>query len=168
MKILLRQWLNNDAEPLAMLANNKNIADNLRDHFPHPYTLEDAKKWIAINKNKNPVTNFAIEADGILVGGCGMILQDDVYRRSAEIGYWIGEPFWGKGMATEAIKLLTEQLILSCPDIVRIYAEVFENNKSSMRVLEKNNFYLESIRQKAVVKNNRLMDDYVWVKLLMK
>ena len=166
MKVILRQWNEGDIELLAKLANNKNIADNMRDRFPDPYTLKDAKEWIALNNKRDPATNFAIEVDGELAGGCGMMLLKDVYRHSAEVGYWIAEPFWGKGVATEAIKLLLEKINKNFPPIIRVYAEIFEYNKASMRVLEKNGFHLESIRQKAVTKNNVIIDDHVWVKLI--
>lgn len=168
MNVILRSWRKEDAELLATLANNKKIADNMRDLFPNPYTIEDAMKWITANKNKIPQTTFAIEADGAFAGGCGIHPKEDIYRHSAEIGYWIAEPYWGKGIATEAIKQLIEKSITRFPDIIRLYAEVFEHNKPSMRVLEKNGFYLESIRKKAVVKNNVIMNDYVWIKLLSK
>ena len=168
MKLRLRNWQREDIISLAQLANNRNIADNLRDRFPHPYTLKDAEDWIELNEKRDPATNFAIEADGDLVGGCGIVLMQDVYRCSAEIGYWIAEPFWGKGIATAAIKMLLGKIKNNFPDIIRVYAEIFEHNKASMKVLEKNGFHLESIRKKAVIKNNIIMDDHVWVKLLDK
>ena len=95
-----------------------------------------------------------------------MMMSKDVYRYSAEVGYWIAESFWGKGFATEAIKLLLEKINNSFPTIIRVYAEIFEYNKASMRVLEKNGFHLENIRKKAVIKNNVVMDDHVWVKFI--
>ncbi len=168
MRVRLREWRKEESELLAKHANNKKIADNMRDMFPHPYTIDDAVKWITVNENKIPPTTFAIEVNGAFVGGCGIHPKEDVYRCSAEIGYWIAEPFWGKGIAREAIKQLPEKTISQFPNIVRLYAEVFEHNKASMRVLEKNGFYLECIRKKAVIKNNIIMDDYVSVKLLDK
>lgn len=101
----------------------------------------------------------------MLAGSAGCLLKDDINRRSIEIGYFIGEDFWGKGIATEAVKLITDYAAKEFKP-VRIYAEVFEHNKASMRVLQKNGFYLEGIYRKAVVKNDVVMDDYVWVKLL--
>jgi len=166
MKMVLRQWIKEDIESLAKLANNKNIAGNMSDRFPFPYTLKDAEEWITLNENKNPAANFAIEADGELAGGCGIMMMKDVYRCSAEIGYWIAEPFWGKGVATEAVKLLPKEIRANYPEIIRVFAKPFAYNKASMKVLEKNGFHLESIRKKAVIKNNIVMDDYVWVKLL--
>jgi len=98
------------------------------------------------------------------VGGIGLILNSDVYIKSAEIAYWVGESFWGQGVATEAIRQMVDYTFYYF-DIIRLYAEVFENNKASMRALEKNGFYLEGVRRKSVFKNDQLMDDYIWVKL---
>ena len=164
MKILLRPWLSKDLEPLATLANNKKVWDNVRDIFPHPYTLKDAKEWLARNVNVTPVLNFVIEVDGHFAGSIGMVPKTDVYKCNMEIGYWLGEPYWGKGIATTAIALMCDSIHHEYPHINRIYAEVFENNKASMRALEKNGFVLECIRKKAVFKNNVLLDDHVWVK----
>jgi RimJ/RimL family protein N-acetyltransferase len=165
MRVILREWKKSDASALARIANNKNIWDNVRDRLPNPYTKKDAKEWLALVKKQKTVTTFCIESDGELVGSIGITLRDDVYRKTAEIGYFIGEEFWGKGIATEAIG----QMLLHVRknfDIVRIFAEVFEYNKASMKALEKNGFYLECIRKKGAIKNNVILDDYVWVKLL--
>ena len=166
MKVILRQWRKKDIEQLAKFANNKNIAANMSDQFPYPYTLQNAEEWIALNKNKNHAYNFAIDVDGALAGGCGMMMMEDVYRRSAEIGYWIAEPFWGKGVATEAVKLLLEEIRNNHSDVIRVFAKPFDHNKASMKVLEKNGFYLEAVRKNAVIKNNVIVNDHVWVKLL--
>lgn len=166
MKILLRKWEKDDIELLATLANNKNISDNMSDRFPHPYSVKDAENWIALNENKNPVVNFAIEVNGELAGGCGMMLMEDVYRHTAEIGYWIAESFWGKGIATEAVRLLLLEIKINFPGVIRVFAKPYAFNKASMKILEKNGFHLECIRKKAVIKNNTVMDDHVWVKLL--
>jgi len=164
MTVTIRQWVADDLNNLVLYANNKNVWNNLRNYFPSPYTEEDAKIWLEKVATDSPIVNLAIDVDGQAVGGIGLILNADVYVYSAEIGYWIGEPFWNQGIATEAIR----QMIEYCNyyfDIVRIYAEVFETNKASMRALEKNGFYLEGVRRKAVYKNAVLMDDYIWVKL---
>ncbi|MFI5185810.1 MAG: GNAT family N-acetyltransferase [Chitinophagales bacterium] len=165
MKVVLREWKKSDAAALAKIANNKKIWDNVRDRLPYPYTKKDAKEWLALVKKQKEVTTFCIEADGGLAGSIGFTLKEDVYRKTAEIGYFIAEEYWGKGIATEAIKQLVKYIAKNF-DLVRIYAEVFEYNKASMKVLEKNGFYLESIRKKAAIKNNLILDDYVWVKLL--
>lgn len=164
MAIIIRQWTMDDLPNLVKNANNINVWNNLRNYFPHPYTEEHAKSWIESAMLESPAMNFAIDMDGEAIGGIGLIFNTDVYIMSAEIGYWIGEDYWGKGIATEAIRQMIEYSFYYF-DIVRIYAEVFENNKSSMRALEKNGFYLEGVRRKSVLKNNTLMDDYIWVKL---
>jgi RimJ/RimL family protein N-acetyltransferase len=164
MATVIRAWKNEDLQELVLQANNVNVWNNLRNYFPHPYTEEDGKAWLEKVVNALPAINMAIESDGQLVGGIGLILNGDVYIKSAEVGYWVGEKFWGKGIATEAVRQMTEYAFYYF-DLVRLYAEVFETNKASMRVLEKNGYYLEGVRRKAVFKNNVLMDDYIWVKL---
>jgi len=164
METVIRQWKNEDLQKLVSQANNINVWNNLRNYFPHPYTEEHGKAWLEKVVDALPAINMAIEADGKLVGGIGLILNGDVYIKSAEIGYWLGEQYWGKGIATEAVRQMTEYAFYYF-DLVRLYAEVFETNKASMRVLEKNGYYLEGVRRKAVFKNNVLMDDYIWVKL---
>src|SRR5205085_244389 len=165
MAVILRKWKRSDAGALAWIANNKNIADNLRDIFPHPYKKKDAKSWIENVKKQDIANSYCVEVDGQVAGSVGFFQKDDVYRKNVEIGYFIGEPFWGRGVATEAMSLALE-IIKNNFDAVRVYAEVFAHNKASMRVLEKNGFYLESTRKKAVIKNGVISDDQVWVKLL--
>jgi [ribosomal protein S5]-alanine N-acetyltransferase len=164
MVTIIRQWKNEDLQELITQADNINVWNNLRNYFPHPYTEEHGKAWLEKVVDALPAINMAIEADGKLAGGIGLILNGDVYIKSAEIGYWVAEQNWGKGIATEAVRQMTEYAFYYF-DLVRLYAEVFETNKASMRVLEKNGYYLEGVRRKAVFKNNILMDDYIWVKL---
>ncbi len=161
-KVQIRYWVHADAAALAACIGNKKIWDNLRDYIPHPYSIADARDYIAGQQPINPVQHFAIVKKGVLAGGCGIILKEDVYRKTAEIGYWIAEPYWGMGIATEAVKLLTAYAFATF-DIVRLQAEVFEHNTASMKVLQKNGFILEAIHQKAVIKNGVLMNDYLWV-----
>lgn len=165
MNIELRRWQMNDAQALATVANNRNIWNRVRDFFPSPYTVADAMQWISKTGSENPALNFAIVADKILVGGTGCITKEDVYRKNIEIGYFIGEPFWGKGIATASCGILCNY-IQQHLDVVRIEACTFQNNNASMRVLQKNGFYLEAIKQKAILKNNTLLDEYLWVKRL--
>jgi RimJ/RimL family protein N-acetyltransferase len=162
--ITIRQWKAEDLDNLVKYANNINVWNNLRNYFPSPYTEEDGKIWLEKMAEASPIVNLAIDMDGACIGGIGLILNSDVYVYSAEIGYWLGEPFWNQGIATEAVRQMIEYCFYYF-DIIRIYAEVFEINKASMRVLEKNGFYLEGVRRKAVYKNAVLMDDYIWVKL---
>ncbi len=164
MAIIIRQWTDKDLNNLVCFANNIHVWNNLRNYFPNPYTEADGISWLEKMKNDSPIVNLAIEMDGQAIGGIGLILNTDVYQYSAELGYWLGEPYWNKGIGTEAVRQMVEYCFYYF-DIVRIYAEVFETNKASMRILEKNGFYLEGVRRKAVCKNAVLMDDYIWVKL---
>ncbi len=163
MYISLRPWEIEDAALLAEYFNNINIWNNLRDYIPHPYSEEDAVRFIEGQIALSPTQNFAILNEGVLVGGIGIILQEDVYRMNVELGYWIAEPFWAQGIATIAVGLMTDYVFDSFA-INRIVAEVFDYNKSSMRVLEKNGYYLETVRRKGILKNDLLRDDFVWVK----
>ncbi|MGF2410781.1 MAG: GNAT family N-acetyltransferase [Ferruginibacter sp.] len=164
MLIAIRNWKYEDLNSLVLHANNIKIWNNLRNYFPHPYTEEDGKAWLKKVVDALPAVNMAIDVNGQAVGGIGLILNGDVYIKSAEIGYWLGEEYWGQGITTEAVRLMTEYAFYYF-DLLRLYAEVFENNKASMRVLEKNGYYLEGVRRKAVFKNEIIMDDYIWVKL---
>ena len=164
MAVTIRQWNENDLSNLVLYANNINVWNNLRNYFPSPYTEEDGINWLAKMKEASPIVNLTIDLDGATIGGIGLILNSDVYAKSAELSSWLAEPYWNQGIATEAIRQMVEYCFYYF-DIVRIYAEVFEINKASMRALEKNGFYLEGVRRKAVLKNEVLMDDYIWVKL---
>jgi [ribosomal protein S5]-alanine N-acetyltransferase len=164
--LILRPWQKQDAQALAAIANNRNIWNNMRDFFPSPYTVSDALQWITKTATDNPVQHFAILWQHKLVGGCGCILKEDVYRKNIEVGYYVGEPYWGNGIATEACRLLCNY-IAEQKNKVRIEANTFQHNKASMRVLQKNGFYLEAIKRKAVFKNNELMDEWLWVKMLL-
>src|SRR5215472_15396719 len=134
MKIDLSAWSQDDILSLTQYANNMNVWNTLRDSFPHPYTQQNAEEWISLNLHADTITNFSIRVEGEVVGGAGLLLKSDVYRKNAEIGYWLGEPFWGKGITTEAVRQLANY-IFSNFDVTRIYAEIFSNNPASMRVL---------------------------------
>ncbi len=107
----IRHFKIEDSKRLASLISNKNIWDNLRDYIPYPYTEKDAIEYIKFCNSQNPQTYFAIEFNGELVGSIGLILQKDVYRKSAEIGYWIGEEYWGSGITSKAVKLIVDSII---------------------------------------------------------
>ncbi len=158
-EIILRPFKDSDAKSLAELCNNKKIWDNLRDYFPFPYTEENAVEFIKHCQKESPQQTFAIEFNGKFAGSIGLVKQTDVYRLSAEIGYLLGEPFWGKGIATKVVKLITEYGF-SQLGLIRIYSGVFDFNKASQRVLEKAGFTLECIVEKAVIKNNKICDEY--------
>lgn len=157
---LLRSWKESDEEELLRLANHWEIASNLRDGFPHPYTKEDAKNWI-MNAVNQPDKLFVIEYQGHFTGSAGFHLLSDIYRKNAEIGYWIGLPYWGKGIATESIRLLTGY-IFRTTDVHRIYAEPFADNTGSRRALEKCHFRAEAYFKENVIKNNILKDSCIY------
>ena len=163
MYISLRPWGIEDADVLTTYFNNINIWNNLRDYIPHPYTTEDAERFIESQIDLFPTQNFAILNEEEIVGGVGIILQADIYKMNVELGYWIAEPFWGMGIGSIAVDLMTKYVFETFA-INRIVAEVFEHNKPSMRVLEKNGYFLETVRRKGILKNELLMDDFVWVK----
>lgn len=154
-RFMLREWQDGDCESLVLHANNPKIANKLRDIFPQPYTLQDAQDWVAITQKQSfPQTNFAIVVDNTAVGGIGLLTKDDVYRRNIEIGYWLGEQFWGGGIMTEAVKSICNYAFQSF-DIVRIYAEVFASNMVSQKVLEKAGFCFDAEIKYSIFKNGR-------------
>ena len=163
MFISLRPWKETDADLLALYFNNLNIWNNLRDYIPYPYTVEDAAKFIQAQSQIEPVQNFAILNGQDVVGGIGILLKQDVYRMNVELSYWVGEAFWGAGIAKEAVRLITDY-VFETYAVNRIIAEVFDYNKASMRVLERNGFHLECVRRKGVLKNDYLIDEYIWVR----
>lgn len=159
----LRPYRDGDEASLAKNANNYQIWRNVRDIFPNPYTLQDAHQWIGLCKGETKPTVFAIDVDGEVIGGIGIVLQKDVFRKNAEIGYWLAEPFWGKGIATEAVQEMT-QYAFKYFDIHRLYAGVFEYNPASMRVLEKAGFHFETILYQSVFKEGKLWNEHIYVK----
>lgn len=157
----IRSWHLEDAEALVRYANNRRVWRNLRDSFPHPYTAEDADDWIELANAVQPETNFAIAVGEEAVGGIGLELKADVFRKSAEIGYWLGEPFWGRGIATEAVVGLTEWGFANL-DLERIYAGVFSWNPASGRVLEKAGYVHEATLERSVFKDGEVLDEFVY------
>jgi len=155
----LRSWAIEDMPALVKYADNRKIWMNVRDVFPHPYTRDDAEEWI--KRVQEPLTNFAIASATEAIGGIGFNLQEDIYRRSAEIGYWLGEPYWNKGIATRAVKALAEYAFANF-DLLRLYATVFEWNRASARVLEKNAFILEGRLVKSVSKDGKTIDSMLY------
>lgn len=163
-RFLLRPWHSDDAESLSRHANNPKIARNLRDGFPYPYTLADAKSWIEmIQSNKKDVV-YAIEVNGEACGGIGLHAMQDVYRFNAEIGFWLSEAHWNKGIVSEAAGLLVDYGFANF-QWVRIYAGVFSSNLASMRVFEKNGFTREAIHHRAVKKEGVFLNEVIFAKL---
>lgn len=161
---LLRDWTFDDITSLVQYADNPRIAAMMRDAFPSPYTEEDARRFIALAASPGPRIFLAIEIGGEARGGIGIHLLDDVYRRSAEIGYWLSESWWGRGIATDAVRAMVP-VAFETFDSVRIQAGIFESNKASMRVLEKCGFVREAIHTNAITKNGVTMDEVVYVML---
>lgn len=160
----IRNYRENDAQALARYANNRAIARNLRNMFPHPYLISDAHNWIAIVMQQSPQADFAIASPTELIGSIGLKFQTDVNHRSAEIGYWLGEPFWGRGIATAALKALSEYAFVE-HDLVRLYAHVYEWNPASARVLEKAGYSLEGRLRKNVSKDGQIIDELLYAKI---
>jgi len=157
----IRRYGYSDQEALVKYANNLNVSRLLRDQFPFPYTKTDAETWLIHACNQEIETNFVIANDKELIGAIGINLQDDVNRFSAEIGYWIGEPFWGKGIATGALKIFTKYAFENF-DLSRIYAHVFEGNDASEKVLLKVGYKKEATLRKAVFKEGIFLDQYLY------
>jgi [ribosomal protein S5]-alanine N-acetyltransferase len=159
---IVRSWKWSDRDAIVRHANNKNVWINLRDRFPHPYTLSDARNWLDMVVGAKPETNFAIVVGDEAVGGIGYTVQPDVGRRSAEIGYWLGEEFWGRGIATEALIAVTEHAFATNDDLCRLYAHVFDWNPASARVLEKAGYAFEGRLKKSVTKNGQTIDQLMY------
>jgi len=157
----IRSWRAGDEPALAKHANSRSIWLNVRDRFPHPYTLADAEAWVAKVLDAEPETQFAIEVEGEAAGGIGLFLQQDVERFSAEIGYWLGEAHWGRGLTTAAVRRFTDYAFATF-DLCRIYAGVFAWNPASARVLEKAGYVLEGRLRRAAVKDGRVVDSLVY------
>jgi len=162
--IKLRPLAPADKQRLAELANNPKVAVNLRDGFPNPYTLADAEKFIENFAFQEPQQIFAIEYNGEYVGNIGLHKARDVYRLTAEIGYFLGEPFWNLGIMTKAVNLICDYGFKNL-EIIRIHAGIFEFNPASMRVLEKCGFKKESVAEKAIFKNGKVYDEIRYAKL---
>jgi RimJ/RimL family protein N-acetyltransferase len=163
--VVLRAFEPGDAPSLARHADNANIARWLRDRFPHPYTLADAESWIGFARSQVPMTNFAVVQDGEAIGGAGLTLLDDIWRRSAEIGFWLGEPFWGRGIMSRVVPALTEWAFQSF-DLARVFATVFAGNDASARVLEKAGYACEGTLRQAACKDGVLLDLWLYARVL--
>jgi ribosomal-protein-alanine N-acetyltransferase len=160
----LRPYREDDALALTRLADDRDVSRYLRDRFPHPYTFEDAQDWIsrARAETESPPLTFAIAGAGAtMLGGIGLHRQTDVYRHSAELGYWLGRPHWGRGVATSAVEAICRYGFLEV-GLRRIYACVFAPNTASSRVLEKAGFEFEGRHRRAVSKDGELLDELMY------
>ena len=153
----LRSWRTSDVDALIACANNRAIWLNLRDRFPHPYTRRDGIEFLRSVVGQFPETVFAMAVDDQAIGSIGFVPQQDVERVSAEIGYWLGEPFWGRGIATEALRALTRYAI-ERHGLSRLFALPFASNLASCRVLEKAGYRLEARLRRSAIKNGEVVD----------
>ena len=159
MRCLLRRWKLEDAAELATVVNNKKIQDNLRDGLPYPYQESDAELYIKEMLAADPSKTFAfaIVVEDNVVGSIGAFRKENVHCRTAEIGYYIAEPFWGQGIGTEAVRQLC-QYIFKNTNIIRLFAEPFAYNTASCKILEKNGFQYEGTLRNNAVKNGVILD----------
>jgi RimJ/RimL family protein N-acetyltransferase len=159
---ILRPWEISDAEDLAIIADNKDIADNLRDMFPKPYSLNDARQWItSVLEQEGPKRYFAIIVNGRLAGSIGLTPKTDIYRKNAEVGYFLAPEFWKIGITTKALKAITAYAFMTF-DIIRVYAEPFADNIGSRRVLEKAGYLHEATFKNYVIKNGVIKDSCIY------
>ncbi len=159
MECNLRAWRFEDAADLANALNNKKIHDNLRDGLPLPYTEKDAGEFIGamLGADSNTTYAFAITIDDRVIGSIGVFRKENIHRKTAEMGYYIAEPYWGYGLGTCAVRQAC-RYIFETTDIMRIFAEPFARNAASCRVLEKSGFLLEGVLHKNAVKNGEVLD----------
>jgi RimJ/RimL family protein N-acetyltransferase len=158
---VVRSWRVEDAPTVARHADNRAIWRNLRDAFPHPYSVADARRFIAAARERDPQTVFAIAVDDEPVGGIGVRPGSDVERVSAEIGYWLAEPFWGRGITTEALRAVTRYAIETF-GLTRVFALPFAWNPASFRVLEKAGYALEGRLRRSAVKDGQVVDQLLY------
>ncbi len=157
----IRSWRHSDAGSITCHANDRDIWLNLRDMFPHPYTRDDAEAYLTVVTNRMPETGFAITIDGSAVGSVGMKLGTDVERASAEIGYWIGREYWGRGVVSEALTLATAHAFATLP-LNRIFALPFARNTASCRVLEKAGYQRQTLLRASAIKEGLVLDQWLY------
>jgi ribosomal-protein-alanine N-acetyltransferase len=159
----IRPWRENDAEELQALGNDREVTQFLRDRFCYPYAIEDARTWIRISIEDDP-SSFAVEVDGRLAGATALELYPAERRHTAELGYWLGRDYWGRGIATAVCAGMTQHAFEHFM-LVRVQAEVYGPNAASVRVLEKCGYQLEGVRRKAILKGETYLDASVYAKL---
>ncbi len=165
-RCVLREWRLSDEEPLVRHANDRRVSIDLRDRFPYPYTATHAAEWLGRNVGVAPPTAFAITERGAdePVGGVGLMLQEDVQRISAEIGYWLGVAAWGRGIATDAVKATTAYAFDEL-GLERVFAVANTRNRGSARVLEKCGYLLEGTMRRTAIKEGVVLDQFMYAAL---
>ncbi|MDD4650700.1 MAG: GNAT family N-acetyltransferase [Methanothrix sp.] len=161
---VIRNWRKEDAASIVQYASNRKIWINLRDSFPHPYTMADAKAFLFRAMQMQIGSYFAVASDNEAIGSIGLVAGSDVHRFTAEMGYWLAEPFWGNGIMTAAVRALSEYAFREL-GFHRIFAEPYTANAASARVLEKAGFALEGIMRASVFKDARILDQYLYAKV---
>jgi RimJ/RimL family protein N-acetyltransferase len=161
---LVRPWRGSDRASLVRFANNRKVWRNLKDRFPHPYTEQDAEAWLALACADPDKAGCAIEVEGLAVGGIGLVPLADVHAKCAHIGYWLGEPYWGRGIMTDAVRAVTDYAF-SRRGFLRLEAPVFAWNPASMRVLEKCGYQREAIMRKSVFKDGEVIDSMLYARV---
>jgi ribosomal-protein-alanine N-acetyltransferase len=164
--ICIKPWILSDAAELAAALSNKNIQDNLRDGIPFPYTKYNAEEYISvmISADKNNTFAFAVAVDNKVIGSISVFRKENIHRLTAELGYYISEEYWGRGIMTEAVNQICKY-VFDNSDIIRIYAEVFARNSASCRVLEKAGFHYEGTLRNNAIKNGKIIDTKIYSKL---
>lgn len=156
--VQIRKIVDTDAKSIAQNLNNKNVWNGLRDYVPHPYTIDDGHAYIKMIKESELNHAYGILYNNDFAGIIGFHLQQDVYRHSAEVGYWLGEPYWGKGIASTALPLIVK-IAFDEHDLKKLFAGVFANNAGSIRVLEKSGFTKEGTGKNSIIKNGKYLDE---------
>jgi len=162
--VKVRSWRKADLQALLRHANNPKIAANLRDQFPHPYTRRDAIDYLEYAQTQEPKCSFAIEYGGEAVGGVGFLLGRDIARMTAEMGYWLSEELWGRGIATRVVTAMSEWAFDNY-GLTRVFAMVFSHNVASLRVLEKAGFEREGVMRRSAIKNGAVLDQILFAKV---
>jgi len=160
----IRPWRSHDADALVKYANNRKVWLNLRDAFPHPYTAASAEAFLAMVERQSPTTFYAIATREEAIGSIGISLNRDVHRLTAEMGYWLAEPYWGRGIMTETVVRFTDYAFERF-QLVRIYAEPYANNSASCRVLEKAGYVLEGRLRSSAIKDGRILDQFLYAQV---
>lgn len=161
---VIRPWSSSDAVAVQRYANNRKLWMNLRDLFPHPYTLDDAHAFLRHVMNEKPITTFAIAMPSEAIGCIGLQIGRDIHCKTAELGFWLGEPFWGRGIMSEAVGELT-RCAFGVFDLERVFAEPFASNRASARVLEKAGFVCEGRLRASIFKDNKRLDSFLYARV---
>lgn len=161
---VVRDWKLSDKASLVRVANNRNVWRNLTHRFPHPYTDADADFWISRVMGMSKPSHWAIEVEGEAVGAIGVEMGEGVFAKSGRFGYWLGEPYWGRGIMTAAVGAISDR-VLADFDIARLEAAVFEWNPASMRILEKCRFAREGVLRRSIHKDGQLIDAVLYARV---